>query len=70
MFVWLSVFVCSEYNGTYVLVKSAESKVPTALEYVVARSSVGCLLRCRTRHLTRVLNYEAYVAVLKLCLRL
>ena len=36
MFV-LSVFVCSEYTGTYVLVKSVESKVPTGLAYDVAR---------------------------------
>ena len=69
MFV-LSVFVYSEYIGTYVLVKSVESKVPTALAYDVARSSFGCPLRCRPRHLTRVLNYEAYMAVLKLYLRL
>ena len=66
--VCLSVFVCSEYTGTYVLFKSVESKV--ALAYDVARSSVGCRLSCRTRHLTRVLNYEAYMAVLKLYLRL
>ena len=36
MFVCLSVFVCSEYTGTYVLIKSVESKVPTALAYDVA----------------------------------
>ena len=68
--VWLSVFVFSEYTWTYVLVKSVESKVPTALAYDVARSSVGCQLRCRPRHLTAVQNYEANVAVLKLCMRL
>ena len=38
--VCLSVFVWSKYTGTYVLVKSVESKVPTALAYDVARSSV------------------------------
>ena len=70
MFVWLSIFVCSEYTGTYVLVKSMESKVRTALAYDVARSSVGCQLSCRPRHFTAVLNYEAYVAVLKLFMRL
>ena len=43
----------------YVIVKSVESKVPTAIAYDVARSSVGCQLRCRPRHLTAVLNYEA-----------
>ena len=59
-----------EYTGTYVLVKSVECKVPTALAYDVARSSVGCQLRCQSRHLTAVLNYEANVAVLKLCMRL
>ena len=36
MFVCLSVFVCSEYTGTYVLVKSVEYKVRTALAYDVA----------------------------------
>ena len=70
MFVCLSAFVCSEFTGTYVLVKSVESKVPTALAYDGARSSVGCPLRCRPRHLTRVLNYEAHMAELKLYLRL
>ena len=70
MFVCLSVFVCCEYTETYVLVKSVESKVPTALAYDVARNSVECKLRCLPRHLTRVLNYETYVAVLKLYLRL
>ena len=48
------------------LVKSVVSKVPTALAYDVARSSVGCQLRCQPRHLTVVLNYEALLAVLKL----
>ena len=51
----------SEYTRIYVLVKSVQSKVSTALAYDVARSSVGCRLRCRPRHLTRVLNYEEYV---------
>ena len=68
--VCLSVFVCSEYTGTYVLIKSVESKVPTALAYGDTRSTVGSPLKCRPRHLTRVLNYEAYMAVLKLYLRL
>ena len=62
--------MCSEYTRTYVLVKSVESKVPSALEYDVARSFVGCPLMCRPLHLTRVLNYEAYMAVLKLYLRI
>ena len=61
--VCLSVFVCSEYTGTYLLVKSVESKVPTALAYDVARSSFGCHLRCETRHLTAVHNNEAYSCV-------
>ena len=65
--VCLSVFVCFEYTGTYVHIKSVESRVPTTLAYDVAQSSVGCPLRCRPRHLTRVLNYKA---VLKLYLRL
>ena len=47
-----------------------ESKVLTARAYDVAESSVGCQLRCRPRHLTEVLNYEALLAVLKLHLRL
>ena len=42
------------------LVKSVEFKVPTVLAYDVARSSVGCPFRCRPRHLTRFLNYEAF----------
>ena len=48
-----------KYTGTDVLVKSMESKVPTALAYNVARSPVGCQLRCRPRQLTVVLSYEA-----------
>ena len=51
----------TEYKwiAEYVLVKSVGPKVLTP------RS-----VRCRPRHLTRVLNYEAYVAVFKLYLRL
>ena len=61
MFVCVSVFVCSEHTGTYVLIKSVEYKVPTALAYDVARSPVGFQLRCRPRHLTAVQNYEAFM---------
>ena len=69
MFVCLSVFVCSEYTATYVLVKSLESKVPNK-RTMVPLVRFGCPLWCRPCHLTKVLNYEAYVAVLKLYLRL
>ena len=48
------------------LVKSVASKVTTVLAYDIARISVGCQLRCRPRHLTTILNYEAILAVLKL----
>ena len=48
-----------EYTGTDVLVKSVESKVPTVRAYDVAENTVGCQLRCRPRHLTMDLNYEA-----------
>ena len=40
MFVCLSVFVCSEYTATYVLVKSVESKVPNK-RGLLARKSEG-----------------------------
>ena len=55
-----------EYTGTDVLVKSVVFKVPAALAYDVARSSVGCQFRCRPRHLTAVPNYELILDVLKL----
>jgi len=48
-----------EYTGTDVLVKSVESKVPTVRAYDVTEYTARCQLRCRPRHLTVDLNYEA-----------
>ena len=44
--VCLSVFVCSEYTATYVLVKSVESKVPNK-RGLLARKSEGPGFECR-----------------------
>ena len=70
--IWICTRKCrkirnkSRFTRTDVLVKSVESVVPTALAYDVARSSIGCQLRCRPRHLTAGLNYEVILAALKL----
>ena len=58
----------NEYTGTYVLVKSV-LKVPTTQAYDVNEGLVGYELRCRHRHLTLVLNYEASLTVMKLFIR-
>ena len=42
------------------------SKSRRCVRMISPKLTVGCQIRCRSRHLTVVLNYEALLAVLKL----